>query len=191
MLACPPSPIGITTLGMNPASSSLITGIAFIRPANAGGDQIPASVFAVEVQHVPLMVNLESQLFLRSGGVLIVRAGLKPRGSCVVPEGTRIVCSCPPSAEALGYHLPSRVAGLGSLRRDLLSRTHTSSRREQTADPSTSFGRICDLTPLRMTNSGERGCDAGLKASSPAFCCSPIAKQGRTKSANCLLKAKR
>ena len=42
------------------------------------------------------------------------RAGLKACFTCVVPEGTHVSFHHLPSAEALGYHLPSRVAGLGS-----------------------------------------------------------------------------
>ena len=41
------------------------------------------------------------------------RAGLKPRSSSAVPKGTRFIYLRVPSAEALGYHLPSRTARLG------------------------------------------------------------------------------
>jgi hypothetical protein len=68
VVAWPPSPMGITMFGMNPTSSSLITGIAHAA-GWFGGDQIPTAVVAVEMQRVRLVVDFESQLVPSVWGV--------------------------------------------------------------------------------------------------------------------------
>ena len=83
------------------------------------GDQVPASVIAVEVQHVRLIVYFESQIVPSiPGSSCLLSAGLKPHVSSAVPKGTRLLSSAYPAlrfGSVLGYQL-SRPASRDSVR---------------------------------------------------------------------------
>jgi hypothetical protein len=88
VLARPPSPMGITMFGMKPGSSSLMTGMAFILPPMPAviRYQRPSSRLKLNMYDCLSTSNLNSYLQFR--GARFCGAGLKPRGSYLVPKGT-------------------------------------------------------------------------------------------------------